>query len=210
MNIKTRLEDDRVLFLSFLNNTSRSNILKDFNKKGIFTVEDFINADTKIFNNASRNIYTAMIHVFRYAYLNEPLVYDVLLQKKYSNHDLEGMEIVKDFIRLGLCRNDRYLAGSIISEIVSNYSGEVLTMEYILKNIKPSTHGPNLKSFYINYLEKMKDVNYFKNNEEIFLSELKAELQTLINMRQELDQKIDVLQEKISNYDEGSIKHGRK
>ena len=83
-------------------------------------------------------------------------------------------------------------------------------MEYILKNINPSTHGPNLKSFYINYLEKMKDVNYSKNNEDISLSKLKVELQALINMRQELDQKIDALQEKISNYDEGNIKHGRK
>ena len=30
MDIKTRLEDDKVLFQSFLDNTSRSNILKNF------------------------------------------------------------------------------------------------------------------------------------------------------------------------------------
>ncbi len=215
MDIKTRLEDDKLLFPRFLDSPSRASVLKELNKKGIFTVEDLINADIKIFNIDFRKIYTAIIHAFRNAYLNEPLVYDVLLQKKYDAKKYnQAYECMKDIRRLGLVRNVSEEAQPAIEHIWYDYSGDLITMEYILQNISVRSRVPNLKfflrSFYIDYLEKMKESKNSKSNESTTLLELKIELQSLINMRKELDLKIDDLKEKINNHEEGNIGYGKK
>lgn len=216
MDIKTRLEDDKVLFLNFLNSTARTNMLAELNKKNIFTVEDFINSDTKIFNSATRKIYTAMIHVLRNAYLNEPLVYDALLLREYNKDHIGISLIERDIQILGLVKGVNAISRALYSlgldyNSINNTktTNETITMEYILENIDVNSAGPCLQLFYINYLKKMKETNQSKNDETISLIELKEELQVLIKMRNDLDQKICVLQEKIGRKEKGSAGYGK-
>lgn len=216
MDIKTRLEDDKVLFLNFLNSTARTNMLAELNKKNILTVEDFINSDTKIFNSATRKIYTAMIHVLRNAYLNEPLVYDALLLREYHKDHIGISLIERDIQILGLVKGGNAISRALYSlgldyNSINNTktTNETITMEYILENIDANSAGPCLQLFYINYLKKMKETNKSKNDETISLIELKEELQVLIKMRNDLDQKICVLQEKIERKENGSAGYGK-
>ena len=216
MDIKTRLEDDQILFLNFLDSTAKTNMLAELNKKNIFTVEDFINADTKIFNSATRKIYTAMIHALRNAYLNEPLVYDAILLREYHKDHIGISFIERDIQILGLVKGGSAISRALYSLGLDYNSindikttNETITMEYILENIHANSAGPCLQLFYINYLKKMKENNQSKIDETISLLELKEELQTLIKMRNDLDQKIDVLQEKIEKKEKGCAGYGK-
>lgn len=43
-----------------------------------------------------------MQHIFRHAYLNQELIYDVLLEKEYNFNKKEFEDFAKDYIKLGL------------------------------------------------------------------------------------------------------------
>lgn len=206
MDIKTKLKDDNVLFSSSSNSSSTAQILEYLEKKGIITVEDLINANPKIFYFAIRNIYTAMIHVLRNAYLNEPLVHDDLLQKKYIKDDL-GECLFEDILALGLVKQDSQSARYALNRM--DWPGGVIDMEYILKKLPENSYCSNLRAFYINYLKKLEEDNRSKNDVEIILAKLE-ELKHLTEMRDKLNEEIFALQREINNYEVETGKHVRK
>lgn len=95
MDIKIRLEDDKVLGIS-------TETKKFLNSKGIYTIEDFLNVEESNLPVTRSNYYLAMQHIFRHAYLGQELVYDVLLEKEYGINKNEIEEFAKDYIKLGL------------------------------------------------------------------------------------------------------------
>ncbi len=206
MDIKTKLKDDNVLFSSSSNSSSTAQILGYLEKKGIITVEDLINADPEIFYFATRNIYTAMIHVLRNAYLNEPLVNGDLLQKKYIKSDLERC-LSKDILALGLVKQDPQSARFALNRM--DWFGGVIDMKYILERLPENSYCSNLRAFYINYLKKLEEDKRSKNDVEIILAKLE-ELKHLTEMRDNLNEKIFALQREINNYEAETGKHVRK
>ena len=211
MDIKTRLKDDNVLFSSSSNSSSTAQILGYLEKKGIITVEDLINANPKIFYFAIRNIYTAMIHVLRNAYLNEPLVHDDLLQKKYIKDDL-GECLFEDILALGLVKQDSQSARYALNKM--GWPGGVIDMKYILTKLPENYCCLNLRAFYINYLKKLEEDNRSKNDVVIISAKLK-EVERLKEMRDDLNKRILALQREINDltkveYEEETGKHVRK
>ena len=95
MDIKTRLEDDKVLGVSLET--------KSFlNSKGVYTIEDFLNIKESDIPVTRSNYYLAMQHIFRHAYLDQELVYDVLLEKEYEINKKGLDEFSEDYLKLGL------------------------------------------------------------------------------------------------------------
>ena len=95
MDIKIRLEDDKVLGIS-------TETKKFLNSKGIYTIEDFLNVEESNLPITRSNYYLAMQHIFKHAYLNQEFIYDVLLEKEYELNKKGIEEFAKDYIKLGL------------------------------------------------------------------------------------------------------------
>lgn len=227
MDIKTRLEDDTILFADFNNNTSRTNVLTSLNNVGVYTVEDLINADASIFPAQSRKLYTAMAHVFRKAYLNQDLVYDVLFQKEYEVKKIgysNESELPNDLLRLGVIKGTiQTIKYHLLFDLglSEGYPNPTVTIEYLLREKGMNASGPNLRRFYLNYIDEKKKLEQ-SSNEQIIpesnvenvdsssLTSLKVQLQTLIAMKQGLEKQIDTLQNQIATLEGGSINNGRK
>lgn len=224
MDIKTRLEDDKVLFADFQSNGSRTNVLIALNKVGIYTVEDLINADASILPSASRKTYIAMAHVFKNVYLNQDLVYDVLFQKEYAVEDLNYYhrnELVNDLLRLGLVKGTSETIKRHLRRLLHDYTDNTITIEYLLKEKGINAVGPNLRRYYISYIDAKKQLEQSSQqqdtsgisinaNDSSTLNSLKIQLQTLISMKQGLEQQIDTLQAQIATLEGGQISHGKK
>ena len=220
MDIKTRLEDDKVLFADFNNMTSRTNVLASLNKIGIYTVEDLINAEASMFPASSRKAYVAMAHVFRNAYLNQDLVYDVLFQKEYEIEKMSN-ELCNDILRLGLDKGTTHEIKRRLFRVLEDYNNPTVTIEFLMREKGLNALGPNLRRYYLSYVDKKKELeqpNNTQENSDIITKEndsstlhtLKIQLETLIGMKQGLEQQIETLQTQIATLEGGSINHGRK
>lgn len=95
MDVKTRLEDDKVLGIS-------TETKKTLNSKGIYTIEDFLNIEESNLPVTRSNFYLAMQHIYKHAYLNQEFVYDILLDKEYEFDKKSLKEFAKDWTKLGL------------------------------------------------------------------------------------------------------------
>lgn len=224
MDIKTRLEDDKVLFADFNSMTSRTNVLASLNKIGIYTIEDLINAEASMFPASSRKSYVAMAHVFRNAYLNQDLVYDVLFQKEYEIEKLYNRgesELCNDILRLGLEKGTTYSITRKLFNVLRDYDKPTVTIDFLMREKGLNAAGPNLRRYYLSYIDKKKELEQSNENQlnsDIFTNEnnfstltsLKIQLQTLISMKQGLEQQIGTLQSQIATLEGGSINHGRK
>lgn len=125
MNIKTKLEDDKVLGISL-------ETKKFLNSKGIYTIEDFLNVNESDMPVTRSNYYLAMQHIFRHAYLDQELVYDVLLEKEYEINKKGLDEFSEDYLKLGLAdklRSKRNIARNMEEWIQNNK--EFLTSDKI-------------------------------------------------------------------------------
>lgn len=219
MDIKTRLEDDVVLFSTISSPQSRAQTLKTLNSIGIYTIEDFINYKVSDYPATSRNVYCAMAHIFRNAYLGKDLIYDVILEKEYNKDQQGFQECASDIIRIGLSKNNkRNLAYYLENEFRNS---DDFSMESLIRSNAEFNYnsGPDIRRYYIKYMddkkkvqqpEEQENISNISNNDAAILTTLKIQVQTLIAMKEDLEKQIDVLQSKISTLEGGQISHGRK
>lgn len=228
-DIRTRLSNDEVLFINANMGNYFHSLRNNFN---IFTVDDFINFDFNKTNlrreQKTRNI--AFQAILKSKYLNQPFEFEELLIKKYSNHPLlndEYRTMVYDFYsnynKLGfggfgsssISRIDDYIQGkykekdydiSIIDYILKRY-------DYILnhKTVIARNTSDALTIFYVNYYN-----DNLKNKKEepldsiltgnASLDLLKSELADLINIRNNLNDKIEELSSVIESIETKQVK----
>ena len=237
MDIKTRLEDDKVLGIS-------SETKKFLNSKGVYTIEEFLNIEESDLPVTRSNYYLAMQHIFRHAYLGQELVYDVLLEKEYNINKKGYDEFAEDYLKLGLAdklrgkrniardmeewiqNNSEFLTSDIISmkviveglfdrnniskelyELRHDHSDEISFDEYKtktdeLKNKASKYPGiclshVNILKYYKDYIDVKKE-NISKDvNDTYTLMYLKDQINQLISQRDNLDQQIEVLQNRV-------------
>lgn len=134
MDIKTRLEDDKVLGVSLET--------KSFlNSKDIYTIEDFLNIKESDIPVTRSNYYLAMQHIFRHAYLDQELVYDVLLEKEYEINKKGLDEFSEDYLKLGLAdklRGKRNIARDMEEWIQNNkefLTSNKISMKVIIEGL---------------------------------------------------------------------------
>lgn len=134
MDIKTRLEDDKVLGVSLET--------KSFlNSKDIYTIEDFLNIKESDIPVTRSNYYLAMQHIFRHAYLDQELVYEVLLEKEYEINKKGLDEFSEDYLKLGLAdklRGKRNIARDMEEWIQNNkefLTSDKISMKVIIEGL---------------------------------------------------------------------------
>lgn len=134
MDIKTRLEDDKVLGVSLET--------KSFlNSKDVYTIEDFLNIKESDIPVTRSNYYLAMQHIFRHAYLDQELVYDVLLEKEYEINKKGLDEFSEDYLKLGLAdklRGKRNIARDMEEWIQNNkefLTSDKISMKVIIEGL---------------------------------------------------------------------------
>lgn len=134
MDIKTKLEDDKVLGVSLETNSF-------LNSKGIYTIEDFLNIKESDIPVTRSNYYLAMQHIFRHAYLDQELVYDVLLEKEYEINKKGLDEFSENYLKLGLAdklRGKRNIARDMEEWIQNNkefLTSDKISMKVIIEGL---------------------------------------------------------------------------
>ncbi len=199
MDIKTRLNEETIF-----NKKPKGNLtITSLNKKGIFTVEDFINCNV---NNITKDInrkiqFKAFQDILKYKYLNIPLNNDILLEKEYTK-TFQKTQLKKDTITLGF---GEYSFSKLTEMILEKQS--TCKMIDIITNL--DNRHSYLRDFYIKYyennlknIEKSQEIS--NNNDIEKLNILKDKLIILINKRNELDKEIISLLEQINN---NKVKH---
>ena len=214
LNIKTSLREDGVIFKN-LRASDYDNLGRYYNIK---TVEQFINHDFHEDGLTSVTIckYEAVQNVLKYAYLGLPLKHGELLDKKYSDYELnyrEGKELFReiryDLITLGFTGNRT--SDDIRSYIEKKYSEkqyDISLIGFIRYNCSFSqgySHSKisiprSLLKFYLNYYDenlKNKEESSLDVTYDNILDLLKRERYDLIKIRDSFNEKIDKLTEKI-------------
>lgn len=229
MDIKTKIENDPVLFKNMVNLKSKGQFLRYFEQIGVSTVEDFLKLNECDYPKPSRYVYLAMSHIFRHAYLNQEFVYDVILEKIYSGEEDENYELaINDIYRLGLIKLDFYKK-PLVKKLKEAVTDPRFSMYYIIKNnpgniLRDNTYS--IRNYYIKYMElkeelEIKDLKKnrkmyefleeVEDNDEISsLNELKMQLQILNDLSKNLDQQIESLQVKINEMEGKKVSNGRE
>lgn len=218
MDINTKIENDSVLFENMVNLYSKGQFLKYFKQIGVSTVEDFLKINECDYPKQSRYIYLAMSHIFRHAYLNQELVYDVILEKIYSDEEERYENAINDMYRLGLVKLDvskkvlvKKLKTALPEHKFSMYNMLVKNPGNIIRD-----NTSCIKDYYIKYmkLKEELEIKQFKENEndsEIYsLNEMKIQLQILNDLSKKLSKSIETLQVKVNEMEGKSIDNGRK
>lgn len=239
MDIKTKLEDDKVLGISL-------ETKKALNSKGIYTIEDFLNIEESNLPVTRSNFYLAMQHIYKHAYLNQELVYDVLLDKEYGFDKKSIKEFSKDWIKLGildklrssqgivtgmeewiqknqeLLNFDKFSMKLIIEKSIDSneifqelkelrelyFSEKIDSDEYKkktddlknkdLKNPQLPLSHLNILKYYKDYIDVKKETKSKDDNDTYTLMYLKDQINQLISQRDNLDQQINVLQNRVN------------
>lgn len=195
MDIKTKLEEEK-LFILYEHGKKMISIL---NKKGIFTIEDLINCDTKqlSYETNKKKQFKLFQELLKNKYLGTPLAFGDLLEKEYK---LPDFGISKDLDTLGFicCYNWKTMAEEILAT-----SPSFTLMDFI---IQLSDDYLYLKNFYINYYlnKRTKEVEepVDHENDKQLLEFLRNDLANLKDKRQEIDNYISLLSEQITELEE--------
>lgn len=205
MDVKIKLGEDRI----FSKMERGKQIVTTLNKKGIFTVEDFINSNVEeIASHTSvRQNYRAYQEILKYIYLGVPLTMDVLLEKECSM----GKELEKHMSRLGLAGYGCRAWENTINKIAFENGGKCRYID-LLKVIESKFEY--LTDFYIEYyntqIEKENKGEVTVESDKKSLDTLKKELISLLNQRNALDTKIALLLEQINTLEGGKTNNARK
>ena len=201
MDIKTKLEED-IMF------SKNPGVVKMFNSKGIFTIEDFINCDIEItFSGIDTiNKFRGRQDILKYKYLGTPLLSDILLEKEYSNSTLR--QALRDYTRLGFEPN------KVLINIGASLIAEKRTCTMMeLINFTPVMNCHYLQEFYKEYYKNHNKVDIMVNENietvKKSVDNLKLELVSLVNKRNELDTKIVLLTEQINTLEGDSVTNGK-
>lgn len=211
MNIKTRLENDTVLY-SYLDSKTRNTTFRHINALGIYTIEDLINMDISDFPGASIKTYCAVQQVFKCAYLGEDLTYDEIIRKEYTVNYAGYSEASKDLSLIGI----NGYAPNKINVVLGEYGFDKKTvdsvsMETILKAIIEFKEHKGIKgclaNFYINRIHGKKKNSTKKElnaiNSSYELEYIKDKIKTMMDLRDELDQQIAELKKKADKLENG-------
>ena len=204
MNTKIKLQDEPV----FLGRNSL--FFQTLNQKGIYTVEDYINADIEqiMTSTQTRNKVRAYKRILKYKYLGEPLVVDVLLDKQYHLYGSDK-EMISDVKHLGF---DGLYCDGIRERYSTNYS-HIKMISIVLGMVsKYSKRNAGLVNFYEDYYYtkiKNQETNEIASDKDS-LDSLKNELVSLINKRNELETQISSLLEQINTLEGGKSVNARK
>ena len=205
MDLKTKLGEDII----FGKMERGKQVVTTLNKKGIFTVEDFINSDIdQIASHGNlRKNYRAYQEILKYIYLGVPLTMDVLLEKECSM----GNELNKHMSRLGFAGYGAPIWESIIARISFKNGGKCRYID-LIKEL--SSKFEYLTDFYIEYyntqLNKQNVEETPVESDKKSLDTLKNELIGLLNQRNALDTKIASLLEQINALEGGKTNNARK
>ena len=211
MNIKTRLENDTVLY-SYLDHKSRITTFRHINALGVYTIEDFLNMDISDFPGASMKTYFAVQQVFKCAYLGEDLVYDETIRKKYTVDYAGYLEASKDLSLIGITGYAPNKINIMLKEDgFDKKTVDSVSMETILKaaiNFKEKRGIKGcLANFYINRIHgkkknsTKKELNVIDSAYE--LRYIKEKIQAMEELRNELNQQIVELKKKVDKLENG-------
>ncbi|MBR5370016.1 MAG: hypothetical protein IK137_01795 [Bacilli bacterium] len=213
MDVKTRLEDDTVLF-DKLSAESRTAKVRILNSIGIYTIEDYINFKESDFPKYSkRESYWAMAHIFRHEYLKEDLIYDVLLEKEYYS-DYTGCKLCySDMLKMGIMNSGYklYAVRDIMDFLAKNNkeASDKFSIEWLINSMNSRYFNRGIFHYYLEYIEKKKKDKQPILDGSVELSTLKIQLQTLVSLDESLQAQINELQEKINRLEGGQSVHGK-
>lgn len=204
MDIRTKLEDE--IIFSERANSKRQ--IDTFKKKGIYTVEDFINCDIeKIFYSFEAwERFRGIKDILKYKYLGQPLTINNILDYEYSDKTQIEKSLWRQITRLGFAPyNYNYIAEQLINK---NGSCKVID---VISHI-PDEHG-SLKEFYLEYYSRVKNLDDEELSNEArknYLETLKNEVNTLLIYKNELDVKLSSLLEQIAIFEENNNTKSQK
>ena len=214
MDIKTRIEDDTILFDKF-SAESRAAKVHSLNSIGIYTIEDFINLKEIDFPKLSRELYWGMSHIFKYEYLGEDIIYDSLLEKEYFS-DYAGCKLCyTDMVRMGIMKKGyrMYAVDGILSALEehSKKKDDKFNIEWLIKNVHSRYYNNTILQYYLEFIEKNKKANQQAQvlDSSLELNKLKIQLETLVSIDKSLQKQIDEIQEKINKLEGGQSVHGK-
>ena len=217
MNIKTRLEDDTVLY-SYLDNKSRNTTFRHINALGVYTIEDFLNMDISDFPGASIKTYFAVQQVFKCAYLNEELPYEQVIRKEYAIDYAGYLEASKDLSLIGITGYKPNKINSILSnDGFDKKTTDSVSMETILKAVIEYKENKGIKGclarFYINHIHGQKknstkkELNSINNSFE--LRYIKEKIHIMTSLRDELDKCLIELKKKADKLENGKCANAK-
>ena len=194
MNINTKLQDEKVLFAKYKNTHSKAKIIQSFNRLGIKTVKDLINADPSIFTDLSRDQYIAFQNIFRHEYLDEPFAYDYIFEKKY-NIATDLVELANDIKKLGIVKDTCYFPIHLSSYLSQfNYKDTTIDMETLLKL---SYYGKrDLATYYVdrlsrNYVKEATNSGITSEYNRMQINTLTTEIRTYNQVLSDLNYRIE-------------------
>lgn len=208
MDLKTKLGEDIIFPKKFKGITS----VETLNKKGIFTVEDFINCDVELISSSKQQStqFRAFQDLFKSYYLGQSLIREPILENEYGIDDLDNY--LNDIEKLGyVTRRGSY---SYIFKAMLSGQSTVKMVEILRANIpqdKSDSKVGFLNELYVNYYdEKQKEKQASTEQDVDLLITLKNELVGLLNQRNALDTKIASLLEQINTLEGGKTNNARK
>lgn len=184
MNIKTKLENEPILFRNMENTKSKAAKLRELNKRGIYTVQDLIKSEEN--GKIKSRTYTAMANVFKHEYQGALLPYDEILNRNYLVEN-EIRYIAQDLVMLGISSYENACI-SYIWDNLKTYSFDTVSMEYVLNNFY--AHRNVLAKYYVNYLNKEKE-NILSNDLLLEKANLEGQLEALQIVIGEVNKRID-------------------
>lgn len=211
MDLNTKLEDEVLFSANESGCKRRVGILK---KKGIFTIEDFINTDidSLISTKEIAIQFKALQKILRYKYLGETLVQDVILDNKY-NKDMIG-KLYNDLCRLGFYKASYgYRFKEIVYSVVTRNESDNLKILDFLREIalkSTSSQAKVIAQFYVDYYDKNLNKQQDENISPGSIEDLKKQLVTLVAQVNKLNDKMAELIEQVNSLEGGSITNGRK
>lgn len=207
MDLITRLENEPIFFSQMIKGKKR---IEKLNKKGVFTIEDFINCDVEQLTSTDYLIkqYRAFQHILRYKYLNMPLVLDIILDKEYNEIKFFS-QFSRDLVKLGF---GEVIFSNLAERLRKEDPSKPIKMIDLLKTISiyvKNYQYQSLAQFYVDYYDQeiLKQPNHNISTHSI--EELKNQLTVLLIQRNELDSKISAIEQQISTLEGGTVTNGR-
>lgn len=201
MNIKTRLKDEELFCVGSHVDTKISAL----NKKGIYTVEDFLNCDiSSLCSNPKK--YRITYDILSCKYLKTPLVRSVSLDKIVVNDQSFFRKTAAILTEeLGFYGFDKIRGISL--EILKNVTiKEISIIDYLRKISKVKDYSYKaLVDFYIEYY----DANLKDKNETERIKKMRDEVVYLTKQRDNLNLRINELMANIERLEKGHDLNGK-
>lgn len=181
MDLKTRLEDEELFCIG----SNGKNRVPAVNKKGVYTVEDFLNCDVDYLSSSNKQ-YRVLKDVISCKYKNTPLLRSVYLDRTVSRDNV--INIMYNELGFKGIPNDLH---RIIKDLSTSEIKMIDVLRYI-SNDERYAYKP-LIDFYVSYYDNnhSKDETKIDNNNN--LKNARDEISFLLNLRERVDARITEL-----------------